>query len=131
MDNIELKEMVQTVNNGLCTANCYECKENEYCELFRYARQLLSAGYRKEKYVAKRIANGLEGYYKDLVVKGEDNTAFPLKALMLKALIMRLSNERTDFYDKLKSKITLSMPLTDREKAYAVLYMGYDLKDLK
>lgn len=126
MDNIELKEMVQTVNNGLCTANCYECKENEYCELFRYARQLLSAGYRKEKYVAKRIANGLEEYYKDLVVKGEDNTAETLKAL-----IMRLSNERSDFYDKLKSKIALNMPLTDKEKAYAVLYMGYDLKDLQ
>ena len=32
---------------------------------------------------------------------------------------------------KIASKITLNMPLTDREKAYAVLYLGYDLKDLK
>lgn len=32
---------------------------------------------------------------------------------------------------KIASKIALNIPLTDREKAYAVLYMGYDLKDLQ
>lgn len=28
--------------------------------------------------------------------------------------------------EKIKSKIILRLPLTDREKAYAILFMGYD-----
>lgn len=33
--------------------------------------------------------------------------------------------------DKIKSKIILRLPLTEREKAYAILYMGYEPKDLE
>lgn len=32
--------------------------------------------------------------------------------------------------EKIKAKIILRLPLTDREKAYAILYMGYDEKQL-
>lgn len=29
------------------------------------------------------------------------------------------------------SKIILHLPLTEKERAFAILYMGYDLKDLE
>lgn len=32
--------------------------------------------------------------------------------------------------EKIKAKIILRLPLTDREKAYAILYMGYEPKEL-
>lgn len=32
---------------------------------------------------------------------------------------------------KIQAKIILHLPLTDKEKAYAILYMGYDKKDLE
>lgn len=31
---------------------------------------------------------------------------------------------------KIKSKIILRLPLTDREKAYAILFMGYEPKEV-
>lgn len=30
--------------------------------------------------------------------------------------------------DKIKAKITLGLPLTERERAYAILYMGYSIE---
>lgn len=33
--------------------------------------------------------------------------------------------------EKIQAKIILHLPLTEKEKAFAVLYMGYDLKDFE
>lgn len=32
--------------------------------------------------------------------------------------------------EKIKSKIILHLPLTERERAYAILYMGYEPKEV-
>lgn len=33
--------------------------------------------------------------------------------------------------EKIKYKIILHLPLTERKKAYAILYMGYEPKELE